>query len=583
MSKTKLHKVLYIDLTHKKFKVEKRPELFEKFLGGTGVATQLLFEECPEGIDPFSEENPIILAVGALTNLYPLASKTVAMFKSPHTGNLGESHVGGRSAIAIRSAGYGAIVIKGKSDIPIYLSIHEDKIKFKNASTIWGLGNTHTVGRIIRENEPGAGIRSIMRIGIAGENLLTYASVTTETYRHFGRLGLGAIFGSKKLKAIVISGRKTFEIENKKEYRETYDYVYKTAVNSALMKKYHDLGTPANINSLNKLGGFPTKNLQAITFEHASEISGESFAENYLGRRLACSHCPIGCVHIATLREPYNDEPYFYKTSMISYDYEPIYAVGSLLGGYSIPGMLKLMVEVEKYGLDIMSLGVVLAWATEALEKGIISEEDTLGLNFQWNDYETYQKAIRLICIKENEFYDALGKGVVFASEKFGGKDFALAFGGNEMPGYSTGPASHIGYFVGARHSHLDNGGYSMDQKKENIGIPPKELAKKIVNEEEWRQVLSSLVLCFFARSLYTPEVISKILKVVGYDFSEDDLKNLGESIYKKKYEFKFREGFSLTDYSLPNRIYETPVPNNPIKKDYVEKTISEVNKLIRS
>jgi len=275
-------------------------------------------EECPEGVDPLGPENPIIFAVGPLTALFPLASKTVAMFKSPHTGNLGESHCGGRSAVAIRMAGYGAIVIKGASDIPLYLAIHNNQIYFRDASSLWGMGSCITVGRIIRENEPAAGLRTIMRIGTAGEKLISYACVTTETYRHFGRLGLGAVFGSKKLKAVVISGKRSLPVSDGKLYQKVYDEIYQAATGSPTMKKYHHLGTAENVLPLNEFGGLPTRNLQQAKFEGASEISGETFAEQYLGRRLACSHCPTGCIHIAALREPYGDEPYFYKTSMIA-------------------------------------------------------------------------------------------------------------------------------------------------------------------------------------------------------------------------------------------------------------------------
>jgi len=206
---TLLPNVLNINLTDKSYHVVPRPDLFNKYIGGTGVAVALLMEECLKNIDPFHPDNPIILSIGPATGLLPLASKTVAMYKSPLTGNLGESHCGGRSAISIRMAGYGAIVIKGKSDIPVYLSISNKGLEFRNASTLWGMQSSFTVGRIIRENEKGAGHRTIMRIGGAGENLVNYACVATETYRHFGRMGLGAVFGSKKLKAIVISGKRS--------------------------------------------------------------------------------------------------------------------------------------------------------------------------------------------------------------------------------------------------------------------------------------------------------------------------------------------------------------------------------------
>ena len=317
-------RILFVDLSRKEWRVEDRPDLFTESLGGAGAAIRLLEELCPVGADPLGPENPIVLAVGPLTGLYPLASKTVAMFKSPHTGNLGESHCGGRSAVAIRMAGYQALVITGASDIPVTVSIHDDRVFFRDARTLWGMSSSFTAGRIVRENEPAAGHRTIMRIGRAGENLVTYACVTAESYRHFGRLGLGAVFGSKKLKALTVSGRRSVPMADMKGYRRLYDRIYQAAVGSELMKKYHDLGTAGNVLPLNEMGGLPTRNLTSARFEGAEAVSGESLAREYLGRRLACSHCPVGCIHIAALREPYASEPYFYKTSMISYDYEPI-------------------------------------------------------------------------------------------------------------------------------------------------------------------------------------------------------------------------------------------------------------------
>lgn len=570
-----LANVLYVDLTKKRFQTVRREDLFSRYLGGAGVAAQLIAEECPPNADPLGPDNPIIMAVGPLTALFPLASKTVAMFKSPLTGNLGESHCGGRSAIAIRSAGFGAIVIKGESASPIYLAIHGNKVSFRDASSLWGMVSSFTVGRIIRENEKGAGIRTIMRIGGAGENLVSYACVTTETYRHFGRLGLGAVFGSKKLKAVVISGNHSVPIADKKVFRETYDGIYHAAVTSTVMKKYHDLGTAENIAALNELGGLPTKNLTATSLENADAISGEQLAEHFLGRRLACSHCPVGCIHIAALREPYVDEAYFYKTSMISYDYEPIYALGSMLGIADPKGLLKLIEWVEKWAFDAMSAGVVLAWATEALERGLISETD-LGLKLSWGDYETYMEALEKIVRQKNDLYKALAKGLDYTIEKYGGADFALSFGGNEMPGYHTGPAAHVGVLIGARHSHLDNGGYSYDQKVLPKRLPePAEMITELIKEERWRQILSSLVVCFFARGIYTPELVSKALAVAGFEITPHDLDRIGAEIHRAKYQFKMREGFSFENLRIPKRILEIPGPFGMVDEEYLRKAIA--------
>ena len=578
-----LCRVLLIDLAKNEFHVEDRKDIFENHLGGTGAAIRLLEEYCPAGCDPLAPENPIIFAVGPLTGLFPLASKTVAMFKSPLTGDLGESHCGGRSAIAIRMAGYGAIVIRGASAAPIYLSISADNVQFRNAKTLWGMGSSFTVGRVVRENESNPGLRTIMRIGKAGEALVSYSCVTTETYRHFGRLGLGAVFGSKKLKAIAISGKRSLQVDDTRKYRRLYDEIHHTAVSSPIMKKYHDLGTAQNILPLNKIGALPTRNLKQARFESAEKISGEAFAEGFLGRRLACSHCPVACIHIAALREPHEDEPYFFKTSMISYDYEPIFSIGSLLGIGEPKGFLKLMDRVEALGIDVMSAGVVLAWATEALEQGLIGERETMGIPLRWGECEPFKEAIQMIVSQPNEFYRALARGVEYASSKYGGRDFALAFGKNEMPGYHTGPAAHTGFLVGARHSHLDNGGYSLDQKiLSEKTCTPEELAQALIKEESFRQILSSLVVCFFAREIYRPDTILAALETAGFKLDAGQLEKLGRQIHCEKFRFKQREGFSFDSLRIPGRIFETPSFVKGWDEKFICDTIRSVKKAVQ-
>src|SRR5512146_3275434 len=256
-----LPRVLYIDLARRRSWVDVREDLFKDGLGGSGVGIRLLNEECPPGIDPLAPGNPIILTVGPLVGLFPLASKTVATFKSPHTGNLGESHAGGRSAIAIRMAGYGAIVIRGRSSMPVYLVIDGDHVYFRDASALWGLHSSYTAGAVLRQREKGSGERTILRIGKAGEKMVTYAGVIAETYRHFGRPGLGAVVGRKQLKALVIGGRRTLPVTDRKVYRAVYDELFKAATESDLMKKYHVLGTAINVIPLNTIVALPTLNL----------------------------------------------------------------------------------------------------------------------------------------------------------------------------------------------------------------------------------------------------------------------------------------------------------------------------------
>jgi len=578
-----LNRVLYIDLTKKKFWIEERPELFTKYIGGTGVAIKLLHENCPYDIEPFSPDNPIIFAVGPLNGLFPIASKTVAMFKSPHTGNLGESHAGGRSAIAIRMAGYGAIVIKGKSERPCYIAIHSDRVYFRDATTLWGLKEGVSVGSLIRRQESGAGLRTIMRIGPAGERLISYSCVTLETYRHFGRLGLGAVFGSKNLKAIVISGKRDLNVTNFKEYKQLYGELLLQLAESEKMKKYHELGTPANILPLSFSKGIPIKNLLTNEIEKIENISGESFAEKHLGRRVACSHCPVACIHLAALRKPYEDEPYFYRTVYLSYDYELIYALGSMLGITSSEDVLKLIEAVEDMGLDAISTGVILAWITEAFEKGIINENMTDGIIPEWGNTECYVELIKKIVYSENEFFSDLRKGIDYTSSKYGGKDFALTYGKNEMPGYHTGYGAHIGYLFGARHSHLDSAGYAIDREAMTTPNTVEELVEKILKEEQWRQILSSLVICFFAREIYTSDVIHKCLKLSGFVFSEEELSDIGREIYADKYRFKIKCGFDIDNLSLPKRVFEVPSSLGFIDKGFTDKAIVLLKEKIKS
>ena len=551
-----LRKVLYIDLSKGDSWIAERQDLFEDWMGGTGVGIKLLQEECPAGTDPLSLKSPIIFSIGPLNGIFPVATKTVATFKSPLTGELGESYAGGRLSLALRFAGHEAVVIRGKAERPVYISINDDDVKIKDASSIWGI-DAPTTGVILRDKEPGVGRRSIIRIGPAGENLVRYACVVVDTYRHFGRLGLGAVFGSKNLKALVISGTETVEVPDPKRYREVYNRLYAATVKTDVMEKYHDIGTSVNISVLNWLKGLPTKNFQLSAFAEAEKISGEMFAEKYLMRRFSCAGCPIGCVHIAALKSAFSTHHEF-EVRKVSYDYEPIYSLGSNLGIESAEGILKLIDVCERTGLDVMSAGVVLSWATEALDKGLITSADTLNVSMKWNDVDGYTKALENIAGAANEFYSALAGGADYAAAKYGGSEFAMTLGKNEVSGYHTGPASIVGQLVGVRHSHLDNAGYSIDQKAAKKPMDPEAMVNEIIKEDNSRGVFNSLVGCLFARGVYTEDNIIDALGAVGINRSKDDLQDLGKRIFDEKYKFKVREGFDLSHAHIPRRFYET-------------------------
>jgi len=546
-------RILYVDLSQERISIEERKDLFH-LLGGTGVAAKLLEENMHPELPPLHEEQPIVFAIGPLSTIFPVATKTVATFISPLTGEYGESHAGGRSAMAIRNAGYDAIVITGRAKRPTYLSISDHSVEFKDARGLWGLSIDET-GRIIREREGIPGKRSIMRIGVSGENLVSFAGVNVDTYRHFGRLGLGAVFGSKQLKAIAITGETDIPVSNFKEYYATFRWLYKKVVETDLMAKYHEIGTPINIKVLNAISSLPTKNLKQSTFEHADDISGETFAEQTLVRKVSCVGCPIGCIHVGQFRRLF-DKGYEYESLAVSYDHELIYALGSLLGTTTASEVLELIDEVEETGLDAMSTGVVLAWATEALERGLISVDQTM-VPLEFGNTDGYKKAIHYLAERKNDFYTALGHGLAKATEVYGGKDFALVYGGNEMAGYHTGYAFALGQTVGARHSHLCNAGYQYDQSAKELN--DEEIVDYIIKEEKERCMLTSLVICLFARKVYDRETVLKALNAISIPFTDADLDKMAEETFFTRIRIKQKLGYSLQYEKFPKRAFETP------------------------
>lgn len=569
-------KVLYIDLNTGKIKIEQRKDLCG-YLGGVGVASKLLEENMKPELDVLDEQQPIVFAIGGASNVFPVLTKTVAMFISPLTGELGESYAGGRMALTMFMAGYDAIVITGRAKKPTYIAINTNNIELKDARAYWGMSSDE-VGRVVREREPGGGKRSIIRIGPAGESMVKYASVCVDTYRHFGRLGLGAVFGSKNLKAISIVGGRDIPIKNFKEYFKVYQDIYKKCTSTEIMAKYHDAGTPINIEPLNAVGALPTKNLKQTVFEHGDNISGETFANKNLVRKMACTGCPVGCIHIGQFRREFDEKGHEYEAVSVGYDYELLFALGSFLGIKTSDEILELIEKVEELGMDAMSTGVVLGWATEAYMKKIVKDEDTL-IPIAFGNTANYLKAMDYIASRENDFYNALAEGAFKASQKYGGVEYAMTVGKNEMAGYHTGYGALIGAAVGARHSHLCNGGYSVDQS--TMEFSKEKLVEALFKEEKERCMLNSLTICLFARKVYDRPTIIAALNSIGIAINDEELTALGERIYKTKIRIKKSLGFDQMKVSLPKRFFTTPSMSGTLDETTAFEIIGMYNKKV--
>ena len=519
--------------------------------GGSGLAA-MLFGKYGLLDKPWNEPGqPLIFTIGPLTGYFPLMSKTVCAFKSPYHDQYAESHGGGRSALSLRFADVDALVITGRAKSPSALIVGSRQIEIKDVHFLWGT-DLQVAGKVLRRMFPGAGHRTILRIGPAGERQSPMACITADTYRHFGRLGGGAVMGAKNLKAIMIHGDSSFPLPEGKEYTKIFEDVHTKMTDTDMMSKYHDLGTPINVAVLNDIKALPIRNLQATADPATAGITGERFAEVALLRNAACAGCPVGCIHIGFVRERFQKENrYLYR--QISYDHELIVTVGSMLGVMDCFEVLKLIDVAEKMGLDVMSPGVALAWATEALAKGIITEKETL-VPLAFGNSASYQAAIQHLAYGANEFYQLLSRGTMRAVERYGGGDFACVLG-QEMAGYATGETFFVSQALGLRHSHLDAGGYSYDQKPKGKKI--EDAVKFLIQDEKARGFLTSMVSCLFARGVYSDELLAGCLNSVGYGTLAGSIGPVSEEIQKLRWKMRVSSGFRPENVSIPKRFTE--------------------------
>ncbi|MCF6187759.1 MAG: aldehyde ferredoxin oxidoreductase, partial [Desulfobulbaceae bacterium] len=528
----------------------------------------LLFEKYGQKERSWSHaDQPFILAIGPLTGAFPLMSKTVAAFKSPYHDQYTESHAGGRSALALKFADLDGLVITGRAGRLSSLEIGSRSIVIKDVSFMKGM-DAYASGKLLRRmSRGGSGHRSILRIGPSGEIGSAMACINADTYRHFGRLGGGAVLGNKNLKGTISPGDGSFGRPDNSEYKKLFARVYEQVTATRMMHKYHSLGTPANLQALDDIKSLPWRNLQQTSDpEGIKGINGQRFADDALLRNGACSGCPVGCIHIGYVREKFSeDNRYIYR--QVAYDYEPVFSCGTMLGVTETFDVLNILDVMEKVSLDSMSGGVALAWATEASARGLISEKETI-VKLAFGEAEGYRQAARYLGTGANTFYRLLGQGTLKAAEEYGGAEFGCVLG-QEMAGYATGELFFAAQSLGFRHSHLDTGGYSYDQKHEEKDVD--KAVDFLMADEPGRCLLTSMVSCLFARSVYTEEVLGECLHALGYGEVTDKLAAAGERIRARRWRLRFATGFKPEDIVLPKRFYKVTTWKGPVDGDYLD------------
>jgi aldehyde:ferredoxin oxidoreductase len=559
-------KILRADLTTGKVSTEPlSEEMAKNYVGGIGLGIRLLMDNSKPGTDAFSPDNPIIFIAGPLSGtMGPTAGNGYAVVsKSPATGGVGEAKAHGFFGPDLKRAGYDAVIITGKADKLSYLWIDDDKVQLMKAEHLKGKSPYET-DVAIREELGDYYIR-VSAIGVAGEKLCRFAAMINDEFRAIGRTGMGAVMGSKNLKAVAVRGTNDVNVADLEGFKEFVKMIHERMKGPAT-KKYKTLGTPENVLVLNSLAALATRNFAQATFEGAERVSGEYLNEHYVKKIVGCATCGMRCDHIAVVPEG----PYQGSTSRL--EFECLWAMGPLCGIDRLDAIIEAMRLTNEYGMDGISIGVVIAFAMDLFEHGIITKEQTDGLDLNFGNGEALVEMVKRIGERKGWLGDVLAEGTMRAAEKIGNgaEKHACHIKGLELPGYDLRSlkTAALGFSVSFRGAcHLRNGAYSPDVKgKVNRFKIEKGRGKLIADEGNMYNIIDSLIVCKFSRGTYYDgwkDLANYYTLATGIPMTPEILAKAGERIENIARLFNIREGKGTRKYdTLPWKIKNCPVPD---------------------
>lgn len=568
-------KQLRISLKDKSYKTEKiDTQVLKDYLGGVGYAAKILYEELEKGIDPLSPDNKIIFATGPLTSYrVPGGGSIEICFKSPLTMAWGEARCGGNFGPDMKKAGYDFLIIEDKATEPIYLFIDNSRIEFKDASHLLGKRISEKT-RIIREELNDNDI-SVMCIGIAGENLVNIATVMFGG-RAAGRCGAGAIMGSKNLIAIAVKGSGKIEPENPDDYNMALKEVRNVVKNSEIAKGFREFGTMGDMGGNDAAGDWPTKNWQANNWGKGQELFDYYSKHNFIKNEMCYKGCPIACGRIASVKEGKFKTP-----KHDGAEYESLSAFTAFVFNENMDAAIHSSYLCDEYGVDTISAGGIIAFAMECYENGLISKEDTNGLDLCWGNADLLPILVEKISKREG-IGDILADGVLMAAEKIGkgAEKFAVHCKGLEGPAHDprSGKALAVTYGTANRgmcHIHplegmaYDSGKFDFGMIPYGVPDPNKidrwdEKGKgKIVKILQDGLIMPDILgVCkFFMYAGVTLEQYAKLLSsFTGWNLKGNDLVQIGERTNNLQRLFNTREGFNKEDDSIPDRAKQRPL-----------------------
>jgi aldehyde:ferredoxin oxidoreductase len=520
-----------------------------KYLGGIGLGTSLLYEYTPADAPPLAPENPLIFTSAPLVGTgLTTTAKFAVCTKSPLTGFIADSLSSSQFALQLKRIGVDALVITGQSPTLVYISIQGEQVAVRDARHLKGNSPGETEQRI--RSELGCQTGSVAAIGAAGEHLVRFATISNEG-RHAGRGGVGAVMGSKRLKAIAVCGDRQASVAHPDAVHSIADVLRRRSLGS-VTDKYRMLGTVANVSVFNRLGTLPTRNFQQATFEGADALSGESLTATHFSRRHGCASCTIRCERLFRARGGEQ-----------RLEYETLFALGPLCG-IDDPGcVLEAAQLCDRYGLDTISTGGTVAWAIETAGKGLLPDGQAIGLRFGHGD--GVLAAIHSLAKREG-VGELLAEGSKRAAAVVGGgsSEWAMHVKGLELPGYDPRSLKTLalGLAVSPRGAcHNRSGAYEADFSGEVDRFHGDAGRGAIVAaSEDFSAVLDSLILCKFLRKCFTEfyaEAAEIVGHVTGWDYTAAELRTAGERIHTLKKLFNIRERWQPEDDWLPERLLE--------------------------
>ncbi len=562
-------------------------EMARKYIGGAGFGIKYLFDEVSPEIDPLSAENKIIFAPGPFTGTsVPSASRMAAVTKSPLTGAVGMSLSGGHFPAELKFSGYDAIIIEGKADKPCYIYITENNVHFLSADKIWGT-KTSDCQQIIKDDLQDQNIR-IACIGPAGENKVLYSSIINER-RAFGRKGLGAVMGSKNLKAIAVRGNKKPTIADKKAFKKARSNMLKAMKNSeVLYTQFSVHGTPMTVDVTGELGIFPTRNWSTTgEWQPVDKLGKDANTSRKVGR-IGCYNCPVSCSQIKLAREG----KYAGELSE-GPEFETIYSLGSTLGIDNIDTVIAADRLCDELGIDTISAGVTIGFAMEMYEKGILTDEDTDNLNLNFGNEEALLKLLHDISYRQG-LGELLSLGTKRIAEKIGqgtGK-YAMQVKGLEMPAYDIRGAKAHGLNFATSYTGADhNRGYAF---QEIFGIPVPEKVNRFAIEgkgklTKWNQDIRTATcdcapMCAFLLDMAVPDIACEntaaIMKsLTGVDIAPEEVEAVGERVNNLARVYNILAGFGREDDTFPGRVLEEPLSDGNSQGEYIGR--KDLNKML--